>query len=618
MAQKCRFSQEVCISEEVNTLYTGDAGASPWSDVMYGSKCVLSNEMSLGTRLWETQFAWSFFAWSHLWQVVTTLIFLFLAKYFFALPYWVHAKTTGDNAVNISEALVDPKKHAVCLSFAGYIFGYATVIESQFQNLRLGDIGKIFEEGADTHRLDQFMNDLGWVFVGLAMMFVSELFTHNLVLRGMSNSRELMVEDNRALGLIEGGSYVASGFIISACITLDDGWLSLLFYFAGEIALMAFSNVYQMSTKYDDEASVKSKNVASGLHWGLSLAALGLLLSRALRLSQSIVVFLVWFGVGAPMLLLVTKIVNQLIFPALNIEDELYTAPLPPDQMAQNPMAVQQNLAPVGGGLQQMDPLAHRMRGGEAPSEAAWPAVSPRPPNASTLAQAAAALGPAPSSSAPPAIETVVREAFTKYDKDETGTLTKDECVDLIGGLNLSVTRQYLEGVWSVYDTNGDGTLDIDEFAIFYHVLQKRSAANQAKQPGGEQQQQQQQQVGGPGSARDASVMSSRAGATFEMEDQMSSSARGGGGGGSLAARPAGSVNYANYTQHDELAEQGFAPSDAAAAEQGLSRTSTRTSGGKKRVHNWGVALVVGALSISMAQLLNTFLRDCSFEFGVH
>ena len=40
------------------------------------------------------------------------------------------------------------------------------------------------------------------------------------------------------------------------------------------------------------------------------------------------------------------------------------------------------------------------------------------------------------------------------------------------------MTQQYLEGVWSVYDTNGDGTLDVDEFAIFYVVLQKRSAAN--------------------------------------------------------------------------------------------------------------------------------------------
>ena len=43
------------------------------------------------------------------------------------------------------------------------------------------------------------------------------------------------------------------------------------------------------------------------------------------------------------------------------------------------------------------------------------------------------------------------------------------------------------------------------------------------------------------------------------------------------------------------------------AAEQGLQRTGSA----KRRVHNWGVALVVGALSISMSQLLNTFLRDC-------
>ena len=33
---------------------------------------------------------------------------------------------------------------------------------------------------------------------------------------------------------------------------------------------------------------------------------------------------------------------------------------------------------------------------------------------------------------------------------------------------------------------------------------------------------------------------------------------------------------------------------------------------------NWGIALVAGTVSVSMAQLLNTFLRDCAFEFGVH
>ena len=56
------------------------------------------------------------------------------------------------------------------------------------------------------------------------------------------------------------------------------------------------------------------------------MASLGLLISRALYLSQSLITLVVWFGVGAPMLLAVNKIVGVLIFPALSIEDEIYTA----------------------------------------------------------------------------------------------------------------------------------------------------------------------------------------------------------------------------------------------------------------------------------------------------
>lgn len=391
---------------------------------------------------------------------------------------------------------------------------------------------------------------------------------------------------------MEAGSYIASGFIISACITLDDGWLSVLFYLAGEFALMVFSYLYQMSTSYDDERSIRSRNVASGLHWGLSLAALGLFLGRALQLSQSIVVFLVWFGLGTPILLAVTKIVNLVIFPTLNVEDELYTTPTPSDAVY-NPVALRAGqMDPVDAGL------AHRMRGGsvsEAVDGARLPAVSPRPPPVSSRPSVASmpAMAPPPSvasvlngpaypASATPPVEHVVQEAFKKYDHDNSGTLTKDECVELISGLNLNVTRQYLEGVWSVYDTNGDGTLDADEFAIFYVVLQKRSIAANAE--------------GSPTSMRP----------TFEMEGK--SSAAG------APARP-GSVNYANY---DEVAKQvQFVPSDEAAAAQGLYRTSAGDPD-DIRVHNWGVALVVGALTISMAQLLNTFLRDCSFEFSVH
>jgi hypothetical protein len=32
---------------------------------------------------------------------------------------------------------------------------------------------------------------------------------------------------------------------------------------------------------------------------------------------------------------------------------------------------------------------------------------------------------------------------------------------------------------------------------------------------------------------------------------------------------------------------------------------------------NWGTALVAGSVTISLAQLLNTFLRDCPFALGI-
>ena len=72
------------------------------------------------------------------------------------------------------------------------------------------------------------------------------------------------------------------------------------------------------------------------------------------------------------------------------------------------------------------------------------------------------------------------RRAFDRFDADRSGTLTKDECVELIAASGFSVTREYLEGVWSVYDRNEDGVLDFEEFSTFYRVLANRSEAQSA------------------------------------------------------------------------------------------------------------------------------------------
>ena len=263
----CYDDQDVCVSLEMRDSFD-DGG---WAEVKAASQCQLSASMTLGDRLTETQFAGTFFEWRHVWQVITSLCFLFLAKWLYMLPYWVHAKFSSgtlNSATNSSFAdLVQDSKHqAVCISFAGYVFGYSSVCTSQFANLRLGELASMFDEDADTYRLEEFGDDILWALVGLVMIFIAEILAHNVVLTGFSNSEELLNRDNRALACIEAGMYIGSGFIIGACITLDNGWLALLFFGLGELMMILFSLGYQYFTKFDDEQSILNKNVASGTH----------------------------------------------------------------------------------------------------------------------------------------------------------------------------------------------------------------------------------------------------------------------------------------------------------------------------------------------------------------
>jgi hypothetical protein len=47
-----------------------------------------------------------------------------------------------------------------------------------------------------------------------------------------------------------------------------------------------FCGAPQVSTRWNDRQAIAEKNAAAGIHWGLSLCAIGLMLSRSIFLSQ--------------------------------------------------------------------------------------------------------------------------------------------------------------------------------------------------------------------------------------------------------------------------------------------------------------------------------------------
>jgi Ca2+-binding EF-hand superfamily protein len=66
-----------------------------------------------------------------------------------------------------------------------------------------------------------------------------------------------------------------------------------------------------------------------------------------------------------------------------------------------------------------------------------------------------------------------IRDAFLKADDDGSGALDKLEVRTLITELGFkNITDHYLEGVWGIFDLDGDGVLDLEEVQEMVEVLQ--------------------------------------------------------------------------------------------------------------------------------------------------
>lgn len=74
-----------------------------------------------------------------------------------------------------------------------------------------------------------------------------------------------------------------------------------------------------------------------------------------------------------------------------------------------------------------------------------------------------------------PRVRQHAKEMFRRFDRDNNGTISKVEAQRMLEEMQLDVSGGYIDGVWGVYDVNGDGVLDQDEFSKFVQVLVSRS-----------------------------------------------------------------------------------------------------------------------------------------------
>lgn len=252
---------------------------------------------------------------------LVSILFIFLAK---KLDDW-RTKDFDD------DRHIDDGNLAVGLRRAGLYLGIA-----------IGMIGALSGESAG------FRTDMLYLFVDGVLitgcLFISRFINDFIMMGNMNNDRECVkvfilgdgrtATGNTALGMVEAGMYIATGFILNGSMSGSGGGFvqslgsALLFFVLGQVVLLGFGLVYEMISPFDVRDEIKQNNPAAGIGLAGILIALGIILKGSLSgpftgWLNDIVGFLVYTLFGMILLLGFTALVDRFLLPTTNIATEI-------------------------------------------------------------------------------------------------------------------------------------------------------------------------------------------------------------------------------------------------------------------------------------------------------
>ncbi len=218
---------------------------------------------------------------------------------------------------SLDEQITKVDNKAVAVSFAGYMFALGIV----FWGVLSGESGKGF--------YFDLLDTVVWGIIGILLLQVSRFINDKLLLYQFDNIKELVQDRNIGTGAVEGGTYIGTALLIMAAISGEgtgfiEGIIStLLFFICGQIAFVAFGRLYQKITCFDIHEEIEKDNVSAGIAFGLTLVAMGILLSGFIIKSDSLPGFAVWFLLSSLLLIICRYITDKLILPGSLLDEEI-------------------------------------------------------------------------------------------------------------------------------------------------------------------------------------------------------------------------------------------------------------------------------------------------------
>ncbi len=175
-------------------------------------------------------------------------------------------------------------------------------------------------------------------------MFSSRSINDFIMLSNINNDEECVKEfqqpdgkkvvGNTAVGIVEAGMYIATGFILNGSISGAGGTFfqsiasTILFFILGQMTLLIFGFIYELITPFNVRNEIKDNNLAAGIGLGGILIALGIILRSSISgpftgWANDLAGFGIYAVFGIVMLLIFRIVVDKLLLPTTNIATEV-------------------------------------------------------------------------------------------------------------------------------------------------------------------------------------------------------------------------------------------------------------------------------------------------------
>lgn len=202
-----------------------------------------------------------------LWSLVEPTALLLLFFVLFVLGKWIDNRVTS---YEVERQLTKRDNPALAISTAGYYLGIVII----FVGAALGPSYGL--------EMDLLLVG-GYTAGGIGLLLLSRVINDKLILRGFSTQRELVEDRNSGTGVVLFGSYVASACIVAGSVHGQGGGphTALAFYALGQVALVAFTWLYDWLTPYSLLDEIEQDNFAAGIGFAGALIAIGIIIMRA-------------------------------------------------------------------------------------------------------------------------------------------------------------------------------------------------------------------------------------------------------------------------------------------------------------------------------------------------